>query len=188
MNDLVLFQVAKALGEQLCGDASQVTLEFAEPARRGTEIPDDIGSPRATDDAEALGQGAFTGWCVDLGFSDGDHDGFVLESWLPNRNPMDQQFLSFVGVDYADLRAQLEAGAGDGEVLRWIADHARTPRQPWEIEAWNRIQETGSPVPGSPSQDYFVSVRDSHDATREDLRSWLQPSPTRAGWARLVPT
>ncbi len=31
----------------------------------------------------------------------------------------------------------------------------------------------GSPVPGSKTQDYFVSVRDSHDATREDVRSWF---------------
>src|SRR5580765_4955313 len=51
--------------------------------------------------------------------------------------PLDQQFLTFVGIDPEPLRAELEAGKGDGEILEWINANARNKRTPWEIEQWS---------------------------------------------------
>src|SRR4051812_3498117 len=56
--------------------------------------------------------------------------------------PLDQQFLNFVGIDAAQLKEQLAAGKGDGEILKWIEENATQKRGPWEIAAWSEWQSS----------------------------------------------
>ena len=36
---------------------------------------------------------------------------------------IDQEFLTFAGVEYSELRVQLEEGKKDGEILQWIQEN-----------------------------------------------------------------
>ena len=85
----------------------------------------------------------------------------------------DKRFLSFVGIDAEALLRELETGKGDGEVLDWINAHARTPRQPWEIEAWSASMERRGPDSDAETLADFAEYIGQHSATREDIRSWF---------------
>src|ERR1051325_8005539 len=47
--------------------------------------------------------------------------------------PLDQRFLSFVGVDPEALKKQLSLGLGDLELLEWISQNSKQPRIDSEI-------------------------------------------------------
>src|SRR6266702_4145761 len=47
----------------------------------------------------------------------------------------DQRLVQFPGFDPDAMLKELAAGKGDGEMLEWV--HSKTPRSPWEIEAWS---------------------------------------------------
>src|SRR6059036_3595013 len=51
--------------------------------------------------------------------------------------PLDQRFLSFVGIDPKKLLAELKKGKGDGEILGWVQSHGQHKRAPWEIQQWS---------------------------------------------------
>src|ERR1700719_3568233 len=54
-------------------------------------------------------------------------------------SPTDQHLVRFLGFDPETLLKELAAGKGDGEILEWVQAHSKTPRAPWEIEAWFRL-------------------------------------------------
>ena len=85
----------------------------------------------------------------------------------------DKRFLSFVGIDAEALLSKLEAGKGDGEILEWINTHAKTPRQPWEIEAWSASMERRGPDSDAETLAGFAEYIGQHSITREDIRSWF---------------
>src|SRR5690606_17977213 len=85
---------------------------------------------------------------------------------------IDQEFLSFVGIDYSELREQVASGKSDGELLRWIEARAATPRAPWEIEQWSAYQARRAPAPRTEAHDYFMATLASHSKERGDIRSW----------------
>src|ERR1700677_337382 len=49
----------------------------------------------------------------------------------------DQHLVKFLGFDPEALLKELTTGKGDGEILEWVQSHSKTPRAPWEIEAWS---------------------------------------------------
>src|ERR1700722_18554897 len=49
----------------------------------------------------------------------------------------DQRLVTFLNFDPDALLQELAAGKGDGEILEWIQANSKTPRAPWEIEAWS---------------------------------------------------
>src|ERR1700733_3509478 len=49
----------------------------------------------------------------------------------------DQRLVQFLGFDPDVLLEELAAGKGDGEILGWVEAHSKTPRAPWEVEAWS---------------------------------------------------
>ena len=85
----------------------------------------------------------------------------------------DKRFLGFVGIDAEALLRELEAGKGDGEILDWINAHARSPRQPWEIEAWSASMERRGPDSDAETLAGFAEYIGQHSITREDIRSWF---------------
>jgi hypothetical protein len=50
--------------------------------------------------------------------------------------PLDQKWLKFAEIDYAEFRAFVASGATDDEIAAWIGDHAKK-RPRTEIIMWN---------------------------------------------------
>ena len=57
--------------------------------------------------------------------------------------PLDQQFLTFAGIDPEELNKELNKS--DTEVLAWIQQHAKNKRTVPEILAWTQWQENRAP-------------------------------------------
>jgi Domain of unknown function (DUF5069) len=53
--------------------------------------------------------------------------------------------VQFLGFDPEALLNELAAGKGDGEIIEWFQAHFKTPRTPWEIEAWSAFMEKRGP-------------------------------------------
>ncbi len=86
--------------------------------------------------------------------------------------PLDQQFLGFAGIDPEALKQQLATGKGDGEILEWIAQHAKPTRTASEIAAWSAHQEQRAPDnPGS--RAFFNDVHSKVAPKRTDIATWF---------------
>lgn len=85
--------------------------------------------------------------------------------------PLDQHFLSFTGIDPAALREQLALGKGDGEILKWILEHAAHKRSDLEIEQWSAYHERRGPS-SVEQREWFQDLHKQIGAQREDLASW----------------
>jgi hypothetical protein len=86
--------------------------------------------------------------------------------------PLDDQFLTFAGVDAKALKKQLATGKGDGEILKWINTHAKHQRSGAEIEAWSAWQERRAPD-NPDSRDYFNELHKNVAPQRADIVSWF---------------
>src|SRR5688500_1954073 len=58
--------------------------------------------------------------------------------------PLDQQVLSFAGIDAEQLKQEVASGKSDGEILEWIKAN-EIKRSPDEIAAWSAYQDTRRP-------------------------------------------
>ncbi|MBL6764472.1 MAG: DUF5069 domain-containing protein [Verrucomicrobiae bacterium] len=86
--------------------------------------------------------------------------------------PLDKRWFEFVGVEPLELLGELESGAGDMAVLKWIGSNARNSHSPVEIEAWSRWQETR--VPGDlESREFFNEIHSVAGKDREDIVTWF---------------
>lgn len=86
--------------------------------------------------------------------------------------PVDERFLSYVGIDPEQLKAELAAGKGDFEILEWIQANARHSPAAWEIAQWSVHQETTAPAdPGS--REFFSKVHIAANEQREDVVTWF---------------
>ena len=85
--------------------------------------------------------------------------------------PLDQHFISFVGIDADALKDQLAAGKGDGEILQWIEANAKNKRTPWEIELWSRYQETRT-VSDVETREFYHGLHKEIAPNREDISTW----------------
>jgi hypothetical protein len=86
--------------------------------------------------------------------------------------PLDNQFLSFAGVDAKLLKKQLALGKGDGEILDWITAHAKIKRSPVEIAAWSAWQDNRVPTDVE-SRDYLSKLQSKVGPKRTDIGSWF---------------
>ncbi len=87
--------------------------------------------------------------------------------------PTDQRFLTFVGIDPEELKKELAAGKGDGEILEWIRKHAKHKRNDAEIAAWSTHAEQRAPsdVEG---REYFHGVHSKVAPKRDDISTWFE--------------
>ena len=85
----------------------------------------------------------------------------------------DQHLVKFLGFDPEALLKKLGAGKGDGEILGWVQAHSKTPRAPWEIEAWSAYMEKRGPDSDSETLTGFAEYLGQHSKTREDIKSWF---------------
>jgi hypothetical protein len=88
-------------------------------------------------------------------------------------SPTDQHLLRFLGLDLEALLKELAEGKGDGEILEWVLANAKTPRAPWEIEAWSACMERRSPDSDAETLTGFAEYVGQHSKTREDIKSWF---------------
>src|SRR5712672_1652099 len=85
----------------------------------------------------------------------------------------DQHLVKFLGFDPEALLKQLAAGKGDGEILQWVLANAKTPRAPWEIQAWSAYFDNRGPDSDAETLTGFAEYVGQHSKTREDIKSWF---------------
>jgi hypothetical protein len=84
--------------------------------------------------------------------------------------PLDQQFLTFAGIDPEALKKQLNKS--DTEVLEWINAQAKHKRTAPEIAAWTAWQEQRAPD-NPDSREFFNSLHKSGAPKRTDIVTWF---------------
>jgi hypothetical protein len=60
---------------------------------------------------------------------------------------LDRNVLDFLGVEANELKAQIDKGLGDGEILAWLMANAKKPRSGQEIAAFSAYHEQRAPAP-----------------------------------------
>ena len=85
----------------------------------------------------------------------------------------DQRLVQFLGFDPDAMLKELAAGKGDGEILEWVQSHSKTPRAPWEIEAWSAYMEKRGPDSDGETLAGFAEYVGKFSKTREDVKTWF---------------
>lgn len=86
--------------------------------------------------------------------------------------PLDKHFLDFTGIEAPALKAEVATGKGDWDILQWIQANAKTPRTPWEINAWSEYHLHRGPDSDAETLQFFAKLATGHSDTREDIRTW----------------
>jgi len=86
----------------------------------------------------------------------------------------DQHLVRFLGFDPEALLKELATGKGDGEILEWVQSHSKTPRAPWEIEAWSAFFEKRGPDSDAETLQFFAEYVGKFSKTREDVKTWFE--------------
>ena len=86
----------------------------------------------------------------------------------------DQHLVRFLGFDPEALLKELATGKGDGEILEWVQSHSKTPRAPWEIEAWSAFMEKRGPDSDAETLELFAGYVGKFSKTREDIKTWFE--------------
>ncbi len=86
----------------------------------------------------------------------------------------DQHLVRFLGFDPEALLKELAKGKGDGEILEWVQAHSKTPRAPWEIEAWSGFMEKRGPDSDAETLALFDEYVGKFSKTREDIKTWFE--------------
>ncbi|MGB8355947.1 MAG: DUF5069 domain-containing protein [Chthoniobacteraceae bacterium] len=85
----------------------------------------------------------------------------------------DKHLVRFLGLDADALLKELAAGKGDGEILAWVMANAKTPRDPWEIEAWSAFFDKRGPDSDAETLALFAEKVGEFSKTREDVKTWF---------------
>lgn len=85
----------------------------------------------------------------------------------------DQHLVRFLGFDPDFMLKELAAGKGDGEMLEWVQAHSKTPRAPWEIEAWSAFMEKRGPDSDAETLELFAGYLRKFSRSREDVKTWF---------------
>jgi hypothetical protein len=86
-------------------------------------------------------------------------------------SPTDQRLVQFLGFDPDALSKELATGKGDGEILEWVQANSKTPRAPWEIEAWSAYMEKRAPDSDAETLAFFAEYLGRLSKTREDVKT-----------------
>jgi hypothetical protein len=89
-------------------------------------------------------------------------------------SPTDQHLVKFLGFDPDALLKELATGKADGEILEWVQAHSKTPRSPWEIEAWSAFMEKRAPDSDAETLEFFAEHLGRLSKTREDAKTWFE--------------
>lgn len=85
--------------------------------------------------------------------------------------PLDQNILTFLGLDPEALKAEVAKGGGDGEILAWINANATHKRTPWEIAQWSAWRDAAVPTDVE-GRGFFNELHQGAGPKREDIATW----------------
>jgi hypothetical protein len=86
--------------------------------------------------------------------------------------PLDQRFFSLLQLDAQAFKAEVQAGKGDGEMLRWVMQSAGRKLADHEIFAWSAYQEARVPT-DLETREFFHGLHRAAGPAREDIGSWF---------------
>ena len=89
-------------------------------------------------------------------------------------SPTDQRLVQFLGFDPKALLKKLASGKSDGEMLGWVQSHSKTPRSPWEIEAWSAYMDRRAPDSDAVTLAFFAEHLGRLSKTREDIKTFFE--------------
>jgi len=89
-------------------------------------------------------------------------------------SPTDQRLVQFLGFDPDALLKELATGKNDGKMLEWAEAHSKTPRSPWEIEAWSVFMEKRAPDSDAETLASFAKHLGRLSKTREDVKTMFE--------------
>ena len=87
---------------------------------------------------------------------------------------MDEPLGKFLGFDPEALLKELATGKSDWEMLQWIQANSKTPRAPWEIEAWSAFMEKRGPDSDAESLKFFNEYVGKLSKERNDIKTWFE--------------
>jgi len=85
-------------------------------------------------------------------------------------NPLDQRFLTFVGLSADAFLAAVKDGRSDSQMVEWIVSTQLTPREAWEIAAWSNWLDNLSPGDAK-RHGIFAEEINRHCPNRDDIRT-----------------
>ena len=89
-------------------------------------------------------------------------------------SPTDQHLVQFLDFDPNALLKGLATRKGDGEMLAWVQAHSKTPRSPWEIEAWSAFMDKRAPDTDAETLAFFAERLGRLSKTREDVKTFFE--------------
>ena len=88
--------------------------------------------------------------------------------------PMDQHLIRFLQFDPEALLKEIATGKGDWELFQWIQENSKTPREPWEIEAWSNYMDKRGPDSDAETLEIFAKYVRNSTTVREDIKTWFE--------------
>ena len=98
--------------------------------------------------------------------------------------PLDNYLFGFKGVNGPDFKAEIEKGATDEAMARWLDSHG-TPKTPEEIKQWSDGVEAHSFVTDPERKDFFIDVctKLGIDPYKSSVFDWLE-ADDKASYAK----
>ena len=89
--------------------------------------------------------------------------------------PLDNMLFGFKGVKGDDFKAEVEKGATDEEMAKWLDSHGEK-KTPEEIKAWSDEVEAVNPYNDPEKREWFEEQVKVHglDAAKTTLFDWLE--------------
>ncbi|HTJ24583.1 MAG TPA: DUF5069 domain-containing protein [Candidatus Limnocylindria bacterium] len=85
--------------------------------------------------------------------------------------PMDKHTFGFFGIDANALLEVIKKAQSEAEIEAYLAPIVGK-KSADEIAAFNDDMLSDAPAPGTPGEEYFLSLRASLDASRTDITTW----------------
>jgi hypothetical protein len=86
--------------------------------------------------------------------------------------PLDQNFVTFAGIDSTRMKEELAAGKSDAEMLAWIESTSKTKPTPSQIATWSAFQDQRVPS-DLESRQFFNDYHANLAPHREDIATWF---------------
>jgi len=86
--------------------------------------------------------------------------------------PLDQRFLTFAGVDPDALKTEVAKGGGDGEILEWIRENAKSKSSEIEIAMFSDYAARRVPAEVD-EREFFHGLHKAAGAHRDDIATWF---------------
>ena len=86
----------------------------------------------------------------------------------------DQHLVKFLGFDPDAMLKKLATGKSDEKMLEWVQAHSKTPRSPWEIEAWSAYMDKRAPDSDAETLAFFAEHLGRLSKTREDIKTFFE--------------